>query len=106
MSWRSGPRRHHIPISVCVKNCGWELGAFGWLVHPWGSATPRGGASGAVGALGVRHTLERPFVREPGCHGPPQLHVELGAARPHPRVHTGIVLLAVVGLDVDAADHV
>ena len=41
-------------------------------------------------ALGVGHTLERPLVREPVRHGPPQLHVELGPARPHPREHTRV----------------
>jgi hypothetical protein len=45
---------------------------------------PEAVASGAVGAVGVGHTLERPLVREPVCDRSPQLQVELGPARPHP----------------------
>lgn len=53
--------------------------------HPRATLSqPEAVASGAVGALGVSHTLERPLVREPVCDRPPQLHVELGPARPDP----------------------
>jgi hypothetical protein len=74
--------RHRHPFRSEANSLGWASVRECHL-----SATlsqPEAVASGAVGALGVSHTLERPLVREPVCDRPPQLHVELGPARPHP----------------------
>jgi len=55
-------------------------------------------------ALGVSHALERPLVREPVSDRAPNLQVELGPARAHPREHARVVLPALIGIDVDAPD--
>src|SRR5262249_37551044 len=69
------------------------------------SALP-GGLPGTSRDRGVRRTLHRPLVGKPVTHGLPEGSVEFGTTRSHPGRHTRIVLLALVGIDVHAADHV
>ena len=61
-----------------------EVSAPATAVPPSMLSQPDAAASGAVGAVGVDHTLERPLVREPVRYGSPQPDVELGSARSDP----------------------